>query len=450
MTTMHETLYETAPHGRAPREKAPHEKRMSSEPHAAQAALEADARRPAGPKLHVAVVTETYPPEVNGVALTLARVVRGLTELGHEVSLVRPRQEAEAALAHGHTLVTGLPIPQYPHLRLGLPSGALLRRLWQARRPDVVHVATEGPLGYSAVRAARRLGIPVTSDFRTNFDAYTGHYGLGWLRRPILAYLRSFHNRTAATTVPTAALQQRLRGEGFRNLLVVSRGVDVGHFDPALRSEVLRAAWQAPPDAPVVLYVGRLAAEKNLDLLVRSFRAVQAQNAAARLVVVGDGPMRPALQAQLPQAHFAGQRRGADLAAHYASADLFLFPSLTETFGNVVPEAMASGLAVVAFDCAAAAQLIEPGLSGELVACDNEAQFERSAVALAASRATRDALGARARERACASGWDAVIAAFEQVLRRAIDGRPGEPPMEALDMRATAMRQRAAGQALMR
>jgi len=422
----------------------------------ARAACPPERPRPTERRLHVAVVTETYPPEVNGVALTLARVVQGLVGLGHEVSLVRPRQGSEPESGpgdpalHAETLVKGLPIPQYPHLRLGVPSGALLRRQWQARRPDVVHVATEGPLGYSAVQAARRLAIPVTSDFRTNFDAYTGHYGLGWLRRPILAYLRAFHNRTAATTVPTGALRQRLCGEGFRDLHVVSRGVDVGCFDPALRSEPLRRQWQAEPSAPVVLYVGRLAAEKNLDLLAGSFGAVQAKCPAARLVVVGDGPLRHALEAQLPQAHFAGQRHGADLAAHYASADLFLFPSLTETFGNVVPEAMASGLAVVAFDCAAAAQLIEPGLSGELIACDNKPQFERSAVALAGSRAAREAMGRRARIRASAHGWSAVIGAFEQVLRRAADGRRSEPHLEPLDARAAvALRRQAVDRALL-
>jgi len=389
--------------------------------------------------MHVSVVTETYPPEINGVATTLARLVEGLGARGHEVSLVRPRQpgdpgsapdagsrEADAGAERtAHWLVAGMPIPRYPHLRMGVPAGPMLRQRWANRRPDIVHVATEGPLGYSAVMAARRLGIPVTSDFRTNFDAYTGHYGLSWLRRPILAYLRHFHNRTAATTVPTEALRARLQGEGFRALHVVSRGVDVGRFDPALRSQPLREHWGVRGDGPVVLYVGRLAAEKNLELLVRSFRRLQAAVPAARLVLVGDGPLRAALEAALPEAHFAGQRRGADLAAHYASADLFLFPSLTETFGNVVAEAMASGLAVVTFDYAAGAQLIEPGVSGMLVACGNDVQFERSATALAASRATCQAMGQRARVRACANGWDAVLSKFEGVLRQAVGAGTG-------------------------
>jgi len=382
-------------------------------------------------RLRVSVVTETYPPEVNGVALTLARVVQGLQARGHEVTLVRPRQPGDGAGSTAapspQTLVRGFPIPQYPHLRAGVPAAARLQRLWTAQRPEVVHVATEGPLGESAVRVARRLGIPVTSDFRTNFHAYTGHYGMAWLRRPILGYLRWFHNRTAATTVPTAALLARLRDEGFRHLHVVSRGVDVDRFDPARRDPGLRQAWGAGPDAPVVLYVGRLAAEKNLGLLVRCVQAIEAAVPHARAVLVGDGPMRAALQAALPRAHFAGPRHGDDLAAHYASADLFVFPSLTETFGNVVPEAMASALPVVAFDHAAASQLIEPGLSGAVLACDNESQFVREAVALATRRATRETMGARARQRARAHGWGAVLDAFEQVLRAAVEPT-GHPP----------------------
>jgi len=244
--------------------------------------------------LRIAVVTETYPPEVNGVALTLAEVVRGLRARGHQVDLVRPRQPADTRAA-ADLLVRGMPIPMYRHLRLGLPAARLLAAHWHRQRPDLVHVATEGPLGYSAVRAARHLGVAVTSDFRTNFHAYTQHYGMAWLGRPILGYLRRFHNRTAVTMVPTEALRQRLRHAGFERLAVVSRGVDVARFDPRLRSAELRRAWGAGDDDLVVLHVGRLAAEKNLALLLSSFGAIRQRDARARLVLVGDGPLRGAL-----------------------------------------------------------------------------------------------------------------------------------------------------------
>ena len=403
------------------------------------------AEPPAAGGLRVAVVTETYPPEVNGVALTLAQVVRGLHSRGHDVHLVRPWQEADfdpgaaatrwqAALARSHPipgrqpvrehLVEGLPIPFYPHLSLGLPARRELVQVWTRSRPEVVHVATEGPLGYSAVRAAQQLGIAVTSDFRTNFHAYTQHYRIGWLRRPILAYLRGFHNRTAVTMVPTEALRVQLEALGFRNLAVVSRGVDVRRFDPSLRSFELRRSWGVNDNDPVIIHVGRLAAEKNLGLLIRAFECVRQQHPTARLLLVGDGPQRDFMQAQAPNAIFAGQRHGADLAAHCASADLFLFPSLTETFGNVTAEAMASGLAVVAYDYAAAAQLIRPGSSGVLVARGNEAQFVRAAVSLAGSAAYRVALGVQARRQAHAHDWESVLVRFERMLWQALGTRP--------------------------
>jgi glycosyltransferase involved in cell wall biosynthesis len=314
----------------------------------------------------------------------------------------------------------------YRHLRVGLPApGVIMQRLRQLR-PDAVHVATEGPLGLAAVRAARELGIVVTSDFRTNFHAYTQHYGAAWLRRPVLAYLRRFHNRTAVTMVPTEALRAQLQAEGFENLAVVARGVDLAHFDRLHRSAELRRSWDADDDDPVVLHVGRLAAEKNLGLLARCFRAIQARQPRARLVLVGDGPQREKLLQELPEAVFAGQRRGMDLAAHYASADLFLFPSLTETFGNVTVEAMASGLPVVAFDYAAAAHVIRPGRSGMLVARGNEAQFEQAALALAASPAYRRELGLQARLDASRLAWPAVLARFEHTLVRALgSANPG-------------------------
>ena len=370
--------------------------------------------------LRVAFVTETYPPEVNGVAMTMAQVVEGLHRRNHDVQLIRPRQDsrdaAEQAVRFNEILMRGLPIPRYPNLRMGVPSKRALLQLWSLHRPDVVHIATEGPLGWSALQAALRLKLPVCSDFRTNFHAYSKHYGMAWLHKPIMAYLRKFHNRTLCTMVPTDALRRNLEACGFRQLSVVARGVDTKRFNPLHRSESLRRQWGVAADDLVVACVGRLAPEKNLGALMAAFEAIRVNDARAKLVVVGDGPMRAELQARCPDAIFAGQRTGHDLAAHYASADLFLFPSLTETFGNVTTEAMASGLPVVAFDYAAAAQLIHGGENGVLVPHGDTGAFVHASAGLAGERTRRLAMGVQARLSADALDWDDVIARFEGVL----------------------------------
>jgi glycosyltransferase involved in cell wall biosynthesis len=375
---------------------------------------------PMRPSLRIAVVTETYPPEVNGVALTMRAVVEGLRRRQHDVQLIRPRRDGddspESSPRFHEVLTRGLPIPRYSNLRMGAPCKRALMRLWSMRRPDVVHIATEGPLGWSALQAARHLELPLSSDFRTNFHAYSKHYGIGWLRKPIMAYLRKFHNHTQCTMVPTEALRRELEVSGFRNLAVVARGVDTMQFSPQHRSESLRREWGAAPDDLVVACVGRLAPEKNLGVLLTAFEAILRHGVHARLVLVGDGPMRAELQARCPGAVFAGQRAGADLAAHYASADLFLFPSLTETFGNVTIEAMASGLPVVAFNHAAAAQLIRSGNNGVLVPFGDGGAFVRSAAELAAAPQARRWMGERARHSTSESGWEGVVARFESAL----------------------------------
>lgn len=294
--------------------------------------------------LRIAIVTETFPPEVNGVAMTLGRIVEGLLQRGHAVQVVRPRQgkETDSSPRDGldEVLSKGVPLPAYGELRFGLPSKSRLTSLWSERRPDIVHVVTEGPLGWSAVAAARKLQLPVTSSFHTNFQSYSQHYGIGLLKSPIESYLRKLHNHTQATMVPTRAMVQELQARGYNNVTLLSRGVATEQFSPSHRSTALRAEWGVQGDDLVVLLVGRLAKEKNVGLVVSAYRAIQARLPSAKLVLVGDGPLRKALEEACPQAHFAGVRKGAELAAHYASADLFLFASVTETFGNVVPEAM--------------------------------------------------------------------------------------------------------------
>ncbi|MBV8036043.1 glycosyltransferase family 1 protein [Roseateles sp.] len=375
----------------------------------------------------LAVVTETYPPEVNGVAMSMARVVDGLNRRNHDVQLIRPRQPARMAVQAGalrpevdEVLTKGLPVPLYPNLRMGVPSKRALVKLWSLRRPDVVHIATEGPLGWSALQAAQHLSLPVTSDYRTNFHAYGKHYRLGLLSKPIMGYLRKFHNRCDATMVPTEAMRVLLAERGFERLTVVGRGVDAQRFDPARRSAAMRESWGAGPDDLVMGYVGRLAPEKNLGVVLAAYEAVKAVQPRARLVLVGDGPMRAELAARVPDAVFAGQRSGDDLAAHYAGLDLFLFASLTETFGNVTTEAMASGCAVVAFESAAAGELIRSGVNGWLAGAGREADFVAATRVAASDAALRHAVADAARATARRLDWGDITARFESVLEGAI------------------------------
>ncbi|MBC2729633.1 MAG: glycosyltransferase family 1 protein [Thiobacillus sp.] len=384
------------------------------------------------PQLRIAVVTETYPPEVNGVAMTLGRLVNGLQVRNHQVQLIRPRQndgdQPQPTATLSEHLQRGIALPRYEGLKMGLPAKAALTRLWTRQRPDVVQIATEGPLGWSALAAANKLRLPVASDFHTNFHSYSSHYGFGLLRRAIVAYLRKFHNKAAVTLVPTEGIRRELLAHGYENIEIIGRGVDTQLFHPGRRDAALRAQWGVGENETAVLYVGRLAAEKNLSLVFSAFDAMHQAHPATRLVLVGDGPERAGWQAKRPDAIFCGTQVGETLAAHYASGDVFLFPSLTETWGNVTIEAMASGLAVVAYDCAAAEEIIRHGENGLKVAPEDQAAFIAQAASLAPDVARQRRLGTAAAARAAQLSWDAIIDSFERVLLRLAHPEPATEP----------------------
>jgi len=372
--------------------------------------------------LHIALVTETWPPEMNGVAMTVSRLVEGLRQRGHDVQVVRPRQKSDAGQTSSDALVPGLPLPGYSGLQFGLPANRQLRKLWQGKRPDVVHAVTEGPLGWSALWQAHALKLPVTSSYHTHFDGYSKHYNAGLIGPLVSGFLQRFHRRTLSTMAPTQVLVDSLTRARVPGARVLGRGVDTVLFDPARRSAALRAQWGASDDSLVITNVGRLAAEKNLKLAARAFEAIREQHPDARMVWVGDGPSRAALERRHGVHVFSGAKRGEELAAHYASADIFLFPSLTETYGNVVPEAMASGLGVVAYKDAAAAELIHDGEQGLVVTPGDEAAFIAAACRMAQDKALLAHCRAGARARVEPITWDAVIGEFESVLRAASRG----------------------------
>jgi glycosyltransferase involved in cell wall biosynthesis len=275
-------------------------------------------------------------------------------------------------------------------------------------------------LGWSALQAAKVLKLPVTSDFRTNFQSYSKHYGVGWLRKPIVAYLRKFHNATACTMVPTNELKRTLSENGFSNLKVVSRGVDTSLFNVGKRDPNLRSQWGANDQTKVIISVGRMAPEKNLEQVLKTFEALQFMGEQIKLVMVGDGPLREQFQSRYPEIIFPGMLDQTELAKYYASSDLFVFPSQTETFGNVTLEALASGIPVLAFDCAAARDWVQTGVNGWLVAEDNPEGFAAQAVAIFKSPMLLSQVTQSTRQQIVHLDWDQIAEQVESVLWDAI------------------------------
>lgn len=376
---------------------------------------------------YISVVTETFPPEINGVAHTLSRLCAGLKSRGHTISVIRPRQKDESGgtqattpdsqlLADQMHTVPGLPIPGYPDLRFGLAFSRRLASIWKKRMPDAVYIATEGPLGLAALNAADRLGIPVCTGFHTQFHAYSRHYGAGFLEKAIVSYLRWFHNRCQLTLAPTPKLRRTLTNLGLQHVAVWSRGVDCERFGPSKRSKALRTRWGLDDRDLAVLYVGRLAPEKNLQLAVTAFERLRNIHPRAKFILVGDGPLAKKLQQRHPDYVFCGMQKGEALPRHFASGDLFLFPSKTETFGNVVTEAMASGLAAVAFDDGAASEHIRNEENGMKVPLTDHAAFVEATLRLADQPSLLSHLRSQARLDALEIHWPGLIEQFEHLI----------------------------------
>lgn len=368
--------------------------------------------------MHYCIVSETYPPEINGVALTVQSLEQGLRARGHGVDIIRPRQSpVDQPLPH-ETLIGSAQIPRYPGMRFGLPAGRLLRKKWAAHRPDAIYVATEGPLGWSAMRTAADLDIPSASGFHTRFDEYMRDYGVGFLQPMAMRWMRRFHNTSAATIVPTCELMEFLLGIGFNQVTHMPRAVDTRLFHPDKRDDALRAKWGLGPGDLAVINVGRIAAEKNLPLAIRAFRALQEVRPDAKFIWVGDGPARAAIERDNPDFIFCGIQRGEDCARHFASADLFPFSSHSETFGNVTIEAMASGVATVAFRYGAAREHLKEGLHGASIEGRNDEAFVRAACRIAADDRMRCDMGRNAREAIARLTPAQVAADFDDILQR--------------------------------
>ncbi len=385
--------------------------------------------------MKITFVTDTYRPQANGVATTLHRLVKGLRDRGHEVDIVRP---AVLACEEQGMRVPSVSLPGYREIRIGLPIGILLKNRWSKSRPDAIYVATESPLGVSAIRAARNMGIPVGSGFHTDFPKYMAYYKMPLLGQAATRYLRHVHNRSDRTFVPSRDTIDNLAEQGFENLELLPKGVDTKRFHPKKRDSLLRASWGATANSPVGLFVGRIAPEKNIPLAIRTFSELKSRFPDFRGVFVGGGPVLEEYRKKYPEFTFTGVQFGEDLARHYASADLFVFPSVTETFGNVTLEGMASGLAVVAFDYAAARLHIKDGENGFTAPFGDEDRFVEKAME-ALNRHDIGEIGAAARRSARKVRWKKVVKRFEKSLRTMISENngpsnpaPSKPPVREL------------------
>ena len=377
------------------------------------------------PKLKIAIVTETWPPEINGVALSLLQLCKGLQQQGHKILLVRPQQslKCEEFSPNKECLVIAQTLPKYPGLQFGWPQYLKVSKALAGFSPDVVHIVTEGPLGLTALQAAKARNIPVSSGFHSPFQDFSRFFDLAFLLKPIQGYLRWFHNSTDMTCVPSKDTEKALRGFGITcPLSIVGRGVDTEKFSPQYRCQKLRESWHAGDDTTVMLYVGRLSPEKEIHLLIQSYAAMQRmQHRKFKLVIVGDGPDRTRLEqmAENCEVVFTGSLTGKNLATAYASADVFVFASQVETFGNVVLEAMASGLPVVAYDYACASQYVEHGVSGWLSPLGQVNTFIQTLYQLPA-RSELKQKGIHALKHVKQSGWQQPVYQMEQALYQVV------------------------------
>lgn len=374
--------------------------------------------------LKIAIVTETWAPEINGVANSLLNLCRGLKARGHQILLIRPqpKQQYQLFKPDAECWVRAQAIPKYPHLQFGWPQIAKISKVIDQFQPDVMHLVTEGPLGLGCLYIAKTKKIPISSAYHSTFQEFSRFFNLAFLCRPIQAYLTWFHNRTIACCVPSLDTKKMLRDMGVHHPIhLVGRGVNTTLFDPAKRSHQLRRQWGACEQTRVLISVGRLSPEKEVNVVIDSYLKMKTQakqeTLPTKLVIVGDGPQRAELEAlsQNSDIIFMGSLVGEDLAEAYASADVFVFPSQIETFGNVALEALASGIPIIAYDYACAKLHVQPRLTGWLAPLGQLELLQQFVLNLPNVEMLRH-MGKLARKDVLEVGWTKPVTQFEQVL----------------------------------
>jgi phosphatidylinositol alpha 1,6-mannosyltransferase len=365
--------------------------------------------------VRVALVAETFHPDVNGVSNSVSRVCEHLARRGHHALVIAPGRPGGRETHRGHPVVRvpSFRPPGYRSVQLGRP-GASLAGILAGFAPDVVHLASPALLGYAGARAADELGVPAVAVFQTDLAGFVTRYHLSAARPLVWRHLRRLHGLAALTLVPSTATAWLLRRHGIAPVARWGRGVDLDAFHPRHRSPTLRASL-APAGTVLVGYVGRLAAEKRVHLL-----ATLTDIPGVQVVIVGDGPARPALERRLPGAVFLGFRDGQELSAVLASLDVFVHPGADETFCQAAQEALAAGVPVVATARGGPLDLVRHGENGWLWTDDDAGLLREQVAALAADPALRAAMARRARASVAGRTWqrlgDELLDHYRSVL----------------------------------
>jgi phosphatidylinositol alpha 1,6-mannosyltransferase len=384
-------------------------------------------RRTGGRPLRVALVTSSYNFIADGVALTLNRLVAYLESHGVDVLVFTPVAKV-SAFAHAGRIaaVPSIPLPFRSEYRFapGLTAGP--RRRLKAFRPDIIHIATPDLIGGEALAVGQSLGVPVVASYHTRYETYLKDYGLDFAHDWLVARIKRIYGACDEVYAPSASMIEALLADGFApNILLWQRGVDTERFNPGKRSADFRARYGIGASEPVISFVGRLVREKRLDTVTDAADRLAAAKIPHRLLFVGDGPDRAALAARLPAAIFTGFLGGGELAAAYASSDIFFFPSDTESFGNVTLEAMASGLATVCADATGSRSLVVEGVTGFLAPPGDGATSFNALARLLGDDDLRANMGAAARARSLEFSWDetmaGLLARYEALVKARAD-----------------------------
>ena len=363
----------------------------------------------------IALFSGAYNHIADGLTLTLNRLVKHLVNHGSEVQVYSPTTK-RPAISHVGTLIPtpSIPMPGRSEYQLSTGLTGRIRKEFHSFRPDIVHIATPDLNGYQALKLAKRYGIPAVSSYHTHFTSYLKYYNLNWIQSRLWSYLRWFYGQCEQVYVPSESMADVLRSHGIAdNLLLWERGVHVDLFTPEKRSISWRNQLGIDEDEVVITLVSRLVWEKGLDIFAEVLESLTERGIPHRSIVVGDGPAREKLEARLQNTLFLGYQRDDDLATAYASSDIFLFPSETETFGNVTLEAMASGLPAVCADATGSRSLIRDGITGYLATPGNVRSFLHYIERLTLDPTLRQTVGRMARKRAMEFAWPVILSKID-------------------------------------